>query len=204
MGSEISDAVLATPADTSRPQAEAVSTGAIDSSTASPKISLITKKGKAKSAEGESGPTERIGLHLIHQPPQARIDTVPLEKQCPIDIVAVHGIMGDAYTTWAHSNGHFWLRDSLPEEVPGARIFSYGYPANVFLSLEKGRIDDHAKVLLEDLRDMRKSPEEQKRPIVFICHSMGGVVVKKVCQASVYLTSESFTDFYHRQSISQS
>jgi hypothetical protein len=95
--------------------------------------------------------------------------------------------MGDAYTTWTHSNGHFWLRDSLPDEVPSARIFSYGYPANVFLSLEKGRIDDHATTLLEDLRDMRKSPEDERRPIVFICHSMGGIVVKKVGNLHAFL-----------------
>jgi triacylglycerol esterase/lipase EstA (alpha/beta hydrolase family) len=155
-------------------------TNTIDNSRASPRVSLITKKGKGKSTDGSSAPTERNGLHLIYQPPPDLIETTAPNKQCPIDIVAVHGIMGDAYTTWTHSNGHFWLRDSLPEEVPGARIFSYGYPANVFLSLEKGRIHDHAITLLEDLRDMRKIPEDARRPIVFICHSMGGLVVKKV------------------------
>jgi hypothetical protein len=140
----------------------------------------IRGKGKGKSADGDLGPISGNGLHLIYEPPSHLIDTISPEKQCPIDIVAVHGIMGDAYTTWAHSNGHFWLRDSLPEEVPGARIFSYGYPANVFFSLEKGRIDDHACTLLEDLLDARRGDEQQNRPIVFICHSMGGIVVKKV------------------------
>jgi hypothetical protein len=146
----------------------------------------IIKKGKGKGkvrdgpAEDSSVPTERNGLHLIHAPSAELLSTTPPSKQCPIDIVAVHGLMGDAYTTWTHSSGHFWLRDSLPEEVPGARIFSYGYPANVFFSLEKGRIDDHASVLLDELKYMRRTAEEQRRPIVFICHSMGGIVVKKV------------------------
>jgi hypothetical protein len=66
--------------------------------------------------------------------------------------------MGDAYTTWTHSNGHFWLRDSLPGMFPGARIFSYGYPAGIF-SLEMGRIEDHAALLLEELRDERRGVE---------------------------------------------
>jgi hypothetical protein len=66
--------------------------------------------------------------------------------------------MGDAYTTWTHSNGHFWLRDSLPEMFPGARIYSYGYPAKMF-SRELGRIGDHATLLLEELRDQRRGVE---------------------------------------------
>jgi len=92
--------------------------------------------------------------------------------------------MGDAYTTWTHGNGHFWLRDSLPEAFPGARIFSFGYPASVF-SRELGRIDDHAALLLEELRDERRSVEAQRRPIIFICHSMGGIVVKKAINITV-------------------
>ncbi|KAE9366534.1 hypothetical protein N431DRAFT_281230, partial [Stipitochalara longipes BDJ] len=185
LSSEISNAVLATPADASTSPPTTSAAIAAETSTASPRLSFVTKKGKGKSAEDGSGLTEPNGFHLIHQLPQDRMDTISLEKQCPIDIVAVHGINGGAYTTWTHSNEHFWLRDSLPEVVPGARIFSYGYPAKVFFSLEKGRIDDHARALLEDLLDVRRSPEEQRRPIIFICHSMGGIVVKKAINMTV-------------------
>jgi hypothetical protein len=179
VGPGISNDVLVTAADASR-SLIAPPTCSTEDSRTSPRLSPVTKKGKAKPAEGELFSSKQNGLYLIYETPSNVIETIPPEKQCPIDIVAVHGMMGDAYKTWTHSNGHFWLRDSLPEGVPGARIFSYGYPANVFFSLEKGRIDDHACTLLEELLDVRRGTEEQKRPIVFICHSMGGIVVKKV------------------------
>lgn len=176
---ELSDAPLVTTADARHAQLDRP-TNAVETSRPSPKAGPIKEKGKGKSAEGGLGSISDSGLHLIYEPPSNLIDTISPEKQCPIDIVAVHGLMGDAYNTWTHSNGHFWLRDSLPEEVPGARIFSFGYPADVFFSLEKGRIDDHACTLLEDLLDARRGTEQQNRPILFIGHSMGGIVVKKV------------------------
>ncbi len=179
MAFELSDAFLVTTADARQSQLDRP-TNAVENSRTPPKARPTKEKGKGKSAEGDLGPISQNGLHLIYEPPSNLIDTISPENQCPIDIVAVHGLMGDAYNTWTHSNGHFWLRDSLPEEVPGARIFSYGYPANVFFSLEKGRIDDHACTLLEDLLDARRGSGQRNRPIVFICHSMGGIVVKKV------------------------
>lgn len=51
---------------------------------------------------GDLGSISDNGLHLIYDPPSNLIGTISPEKQCPIDIVAVHGLMGDAYNTWTH------------------------------------------------------------------------------------------------------
>ncbi|KAH6712631.1 hypothetical protein BKA61DRAFT_485684 [Leptodontidium sp. MPI-SDFR-AT-0119] len=99
-----------------------------------------------------------------------------------LDIVAVHGITGNAYDTWIHGNGTFWLQDLIPKDLPGVRVFSYGYPADVFCTFATGTIDTFARSLLESLKRERRSKDQQKRPIIFICHSMGGIVVKKVCR----------------------
>ncbi|KAH9208242.1 Alpha/Beta hydrolase protein, partial [Leptodontidium sp. 2 PMI_412] len=96
-----------------------------------------------------------------------------------LDIVAVHGITGNAYDTWIHGNGTFWLQDLIPKDLPGVRVFSYGYPADVFCTFATGTIDTFARSLLESLKRERRSKDLQKRPIIFICHSMGGIVVKK-------------------------
>jgi hypothetical protein len=76
-----------------------------------------------------------------------------------LDIVAIHGITGDAFKTWTHENGTNWLRDFLPNAFPGVRIFSFGYPAEVFWSRSDGDIDSFARSLLEGLKHARRRLE---------------------------------------------
>ncbi|KFY21533.1 hypothetical protein V493_07326 [Pseudogymnoascus sp. VKM F-4281 (FW-2241)] len=95
-----------------------------------------------------------------------------------IDIVAVHGLSGTAYGTWTHEKGNFWLED-LARDFPGARVFTYGYASEVCFTQGTGNIDTFSRSLLEALKRERKSKNDRTRPIIFICHSMGGIVVKK-------------------------
>ena len=95
------------------------------------------------------------------------------------DIVAVHGLNGDAFKTWTHPNGRLWLRDFLPDQVPGARVFSFGYPSEVAFTTAKGKLLDFARSLLESLKSRRLGERLQCRPLIFVCHSMGGIVVKQ-------------------------
>lgn len=74
------------------------------------------------------------------------------------DIVAVHGLNGDAYETWMHENGSFWLRDFLPGNYPGPRIFTFGYPSEIF-TRSTGKLPDFARSLLEGLMARRRSHE---------------------------------------------
>jgi len=121
---------------------------------------------------------DKHGLFLLN-PQTSHSDGVEAEETFLLDIVALHGITGDAYDTWTHENKKFWLQDFVPKELPGARIFSFGYPAEVFCSLGTGNLDTFARSLLEDLKRERRRKEDQQRRIIFICHSMGGLVVKK-------------------------
>ena len=82
-------------------------------------------------------------------------------------------------TTWTAENGKLWLRDFLPSQLPSARIMSFGYNSDTFLSKAVADIEDVASMLLNGLGLSRNLPEEKKRPIVFISHSLGGIVVKK-------------------------
>lgn len=111
-------------------------------------------------------------------------------------IVAVHGFGGPLHT-WTHDvSGKLWLRDFLPKDLPGARIMSFGYDSMVVNSKSiQGMIESVADLLLQ-LRYRRLLPEvwihtpedptptdrlqEQNRPIIFIGHSLGGFLIKRV------------------------
>lgn len=94
-----------------------------------------------------------------------------------VDIVAIHGLNGNAYTTWQHENGNLWLRDLLPSDLPGSRVFTYGYPSELFFSNSVATLRDYSRQLLVYLKNV---PGGRERPIIFICHSLGGIVCKQV------------------------
>ena len=56
---------------------------------------------------------------------------------------------------------------------------SYGYNSTTAFSKGVSDIEDQAGALLHALNVERMSPAQQKRPIIFIAHSLGGIIVKK-------------------------
>ncbi|KAJ9607048.1 hypothetical protein H2200_008120 [Cladophialophora chaetospira] len=113
-----------------------------------------------------------------------------------IDIVAVHGLGGDAFATWTHPKSKkFWLRDFLPQQIADARIMTFGYNAHAAFGQSTAEILDHAKSLLTSLVDKREEPEKIRRPLIFIAHSLGGIVVKQALfQARLETRYQSIKD----------
>lgn len=97
-----------------------------------------------------------------------------------LSIVAVHGLEGDWEYTWQAENGKVWLRDFLPNGLPSARVMSYGYNSATAFSKAVTDIDDEAAMLLDRLDGERVTPAQKQTPIIFIAHSLGGIVVKNV------------------------
>ena len=74
--------------------------------------------------------------------------------------MAVHGLGGDAIDTWSHPTSNaFWLKDFLPQQIPDARILTFGYNAAAAFSESTAEVIDHAKNLLASLVDKREEPE---------------------------------------------
>ncbi|KAI9851909.1 MAG: hypothetical protein M1830_006840, partial [Pleopsidium flavum] len=94
-----------------------------------------------------------------------------------LDICAVHGLGGNAFDTWM-ATSKMWLRDLLPGSAPfeRSRIMTFGYNSTLVDKKSNDRLRDWADELLRQVGYVRSSAEEQERPIVFICHSMGGLV----------------------------
>ena len=74
------------------------------------------------------------------------------------DVVFVHGLRGDRLETWTR-DGVCWPRDLLPQDLPYARILTWGYDstvANVKSFTSQSSIFGHAQNLLGDLARVRK------------------------------------------------
>lgn len=76
-----------------------------------------------------------------------------------------------------------WPRDLLPNDCPDCRIMVWGYDSKVtkgYVSANKSNLFSHAKDLLYALERVRP----YKRPIVFVAHSLGGLMVKETLRRS--------------------
>ena len=56
---------------------------------------------------------------------------------------------------------------------------TYGYDSAWVFSRSQESVNDFGLDLLSRLRFERKSPFETERPILFICHSLGGIIFKQ-------------------------
>ncbi|KAH7322547.1 hypothetical protein B0I35DRAFT_425961 [Stachybotrys elegans] len=104
------------------------------------------------------------------------------EQRGCIDIIAIHGLNGHREKTWTNSaTGLNWLSDKhcLQKEVPNARVLTFGYNSRTYFSRSDSYVQDFASDLLVALQANRRTHIEQQRPIVFICHSLGGIVFKQ-------------------------
>ena len=112
------------------------------------------------------------------------------DKQPTLDVVVVHGAYGHPVNSFAchyidpNQEGisveEFWPRDSLPKvlEAQGVfpRVLTYGWPASTWLE-SQGNATNFVDNFVSSLNAARVS--SPKRPLVFIGHGIGGVLIKQ-------------------------
>lgn len=100
----------------------------------------------------------------------------------------MHGLGGHWLRTWQAADGAVWLRDRLPQLLAEhniqARTLSYGYDADFIFTNTVNDISVVARDLLNQIDSVRTTEVQKKAPIVFVAHSLGGLVVKEVSPPS--------------------
>ncbi|KAK3342018.1 hypothetical protein B0T25DRAFT_511525 [Lasiosphaeria hispida] len=89
-----------------------------------------------------------------------------------------------------HSDGStavYWPRDLVPDVLPDARVMTYGYDTHIRHTtfgpaLSKNQVYDIAWDFLQEITAQRQNCPT--RPILFVAHSLGGIVVKEALRRS--------------------
>ncbi|KAH0566278.1 hypothetical protein GP486_000330 [Trichoglossum hirsutum] len=110
-----------------------------------------------------------IGLQAIHEPKGQHFD---------IDIIFVHGLQGHLFNTWKGLNCS-WPGEFLAEDVPTARLLTFGYQDLIGEGIPVS-IKALGQLLLGAIALKRRQDESSSRPIIFVAHSLGGLIVKSV------------------------
>ncbi|KAI1120139.1 hypothetical protein F5Y10DRAFT_273364 [Nemania abortiva] len=101
-------------------------------------------------------------------------------KTNAVDLIVVPGLSSHPYGSFKSpiNAAENWLRDYLPEDLPDVRILVYGYDSDLRNRKGKQSISDLSKNLLQAIHSHRSDGTE-KRPIIFIGHSLGGLLIKQ-------------------------
>jgi hypothetical protein len=112
-----------------------------------------------------------------------------------VQIVAIHGLNGDPFESWTAQSWaaggtyggnvrNIWFRDFVPNKAAAlnvnVEILTFGYNSKIAFSNSVSGLRDYALSLLAHLSTSRQSSGASEVPIVFLCHSFGGIVFKKL------------------------
>jgi pimeloyl-ACP methyl ester carboxylesterase len=99
-------------------------------------------------------------------------------RDADVDVIFVHGLGGDHCDTWRIDKDRFWP-EWLANDIPRSRLFSVEYPSSATnwssSSSNMGLLDRSKNIL--DYLSLRGIGD---RPVIFITHSLGGVLVKQL------------------------
>lgn len=101
-----------------------------------------------------------------------------------VDICFIHGLTGNRDATWTYKGQQKpWPELLIPAELKGlkARIITFGYDAYVIQKkhASSNSMTDHAEDLLGKLTLNREKVNALDRKLIFIAHSLGGLVAKQ-------------------------
>ncbi|KAE9343754.1 hypothetical protein PF008_g9543 [Phytophthora fragariae] len=127
------------------------------------------------------------GIHPLH----LSGSTSAQQSDYDVDIVFVHGLLGCPFSTWTCGEeegtvwAQQWLLDDMKQEGLNPRVLSVGYDSQLLASGSVWKpmcFEDTGIEILTQLNAARVGCGD--RPVVFVTHSLGGVLLKQVLLAS--------------------
>lgn len=103
-------------------------------------------------------------------------------------IIAVTGVAGHGFGSWAKNAESMWLRDELPREFPTACIMVYGYNSRLEGDI-KHSLQTHLERFSIELASLMNTLAQKgsQRRVIFLGHSLGCLLIIKVCLLPVSL-----------------
>ncbi|KAL9099061.1 MAG: hypothetical protein Q9163_005380 [Psora crenata] len=114
------------------------------------------------------------GLQVLYEPSDP--------SSAVADVVFVHGLTGSWDTWTAKDSEKPWPETLLSLDVPDVRILAWAYDANItnfWDPVSNNRVANHAASLMGDLARRRARTDTEHRKIIFVAHSLGGLVVEE-------------------------
>jgi len=97
-------------------------------------------------------------------------------------VIFLHGLTGDREITWTAKGSETpWPQTLLPQDLPEARVITYGYDADVARWIGpagQNSVREHATTLVNDLVRYRARTQSHRRPLLWVAHSLGGLVLQ--------------------------
>ncbi|KAL8307082.1 hypothetical protein RB593_005802 [Gaeumannomyces tritici] len=117
------------------------------------------------------------------------------ESGADVDVIAVPGLGSHALGSWKSPNSDdVWLRDFLPKDVPNIRVLLYGYDTTLADNRLKQSIEDLGATFLEQVIAFRARDGTSRRPIIFIGHSLGGLLIKEALVRTRNLSNDAYSN----------
>ncbi|KAI1443597.1 hypothetical protein F5Y02DRAFT_392884 [Annulohypoxylon stygium] len=98
------------------------------------------------------------------------------------DCIAISGLASHPFGSWqpkGEDKSFMWIRDELPRLVPELRASIYGYDTTLAGSNSFQSIQDLAMSLIDHIKSSGWILPSAK-PLVFLAHSLGGIILKEV------------------------